>query len=77
MFFFTFPYFNSIKVQLELNLVQRVLSISIYFNSIKVQLEQAEKWNHLQSLKDFNSIKVQLELRGPNLPTHFVLISIP
>ena len=40
MFFFTFPYFNSIKVQLELchDLESNVAYSD--FNSIKVQLER-------------------------------------
>ena len=39
MFFFTFPYFNSIKVQLELISYIIVKFSILHFNSIKVQLE--------------------------------------
>ena len=54
--------FNSIKVQLELSLVLRVLLTFIYFNSIKVQLERLVLISLLAVLLYFNSIKVQLEL---------------
>ena len=73
----SFPYFNSIKVQLELILFWWSGIMHTHFNSIKVQLEQTWIHTFLYSLLNFNSIKVQLELSIKSAHRSAMAISIP